>query len=375
MSRKSRKLISICLFPFTIWYAVGIAIRNFMFVIGLKKQTAPRVTTISVGNLNMGGSGKTPLVDFILSTLSPLHPTALVSRGYGRHSKGCVIAEGLPDPRQIGDEPAMLATKHPEVTVCVSERRLIGINRLLQRENPPQLVVLDDAYQHRYVKPAINILCTEYDHPFTADNILPFGNLREFRSAKRRANIVIVTKSPKSLPPITKQNLIADLNLMPYQRVYFSYLEYGNPYPLGSSALDGKPQGYLSDMDQILAFTGIAHPASLISYLKSKSTTTHLSFADHHEYTTRDIQRVIDSFNKLPGNNKCIITTEKDAIRLNENLRGLLQGVPVLVQPIEMRFHDTNSINFEQSIKSSVAENITFRGRLSTTKLNQYFHR
>ena len=204
-----RTTISWLIFPLTMWYAVGVAVRNFLYAVGLLKQEAPHVTTIGVGNLATGGTGKTPHVEYLLRLLSGKYRTAMLSRGYKRQSKGYVLDDGSHDPLLLGDEPALVAAKHPEVQVAVCNDRLEGVHRLIapvpvvtdeadadeeqEAPSPIQLIVLDDVYQHRRIKPSINILLTEYQHPFFRDHILPYGNLREFRSDRDRASIVIVT--------------------------------------------------------------------------------------------------------------------------------------------------------------------------------------
>ena len=207
-----RKTISWFLFPLTVWYAVGVCFRNLLFALGIKSQTAPPVTTIGVGNLCTGGSGKTPHVEYLLRLLSGSYETALLSRGYRRKTSGFVLDDGCHSPSRLGDEPSMLALKFPNVTVAVCEKRVEGVHQLLKRDPAPQLIVLDDVFQHRYLKPTVNILLTEYGNPYFKDHILPFGNLREFRSARRRADIVIDTKSTSSLNPIYRHNYHSTLS-------------------------------------------------------------------------------------------------------------------------------------------------------------------
>lgn len=359
-----RKTISYVLFPLTMWYAVGVAVRNLLFTLGIKKQTAPHITTIGVGNLTTGGSGKTPHVEYLLRMLADKYPTAMLSRGYKRKSKGFVLDDGNHDPAQLGDEPAMLAAKFPQVQVAVCEKRVEGVKRLMSVEQGaesvekrPQLIILDDVFQHRAIKPNINILLTEYGHPYYKDHILPYGNLREFRSARHHAGIVIVTKCPALLNPIERHNIIADLRLENYQKVFFSYLKYG-PFV----TIDGTPADIdLRRMDGVLAVTGIAHPEPMLAELRRSCKVHHLGFADHHDFTKGDIARIRSSFEAIGGERKIIITTEKDAMRL----RGLTDGLPVYGLPIEVAFHKENGVDFNQVIESAVRENISFLSKLS----------
>lgn len=374
-----RTTISYILWPLTMWYAVGVAVRNFFYSVGLKKQEAPHITTIGVGNLCTGGSGKTPHVEYLLRLLSHNHRVAMLSRGYKRKSKGFVLDDGSHDAIQLGDEAAMIAAKYPDVQVAVCEKRIDGVKRLMslelegkspepdddnaaltpdtERESSPEVIVLDDVFQHRAIKPSINILLTEYRHPYFRDHILPFGNLREFRTARYRATMVIVTKCPAVLNPVEKHNIIHDLKLQNYQKVFFSYLKYGD-----LRSMDGHDAGIdLRHMDRVLVVTGIAHPEPMVEELRRSCKVQHMAFPDHHAYNKRDMDRIREAFGALQGQRKVIVTTEKDAVRL----RGLTEGLPFYVLPIEVTFHKESDKDFDQIIGSSVRENISFLSKLS----------
>lgn len=374
-----RTTISYILWPLTMWYAVGVAVRNFFYSVGLKKQEAPHITTIGVGNLCTGGSGKTPHVEYLLRLLSHNHRVAMLSRGYKRKSKGFVLDDGSHDAIQLGDEAAMIAAKYPDVQVAVCEKRIDGVKRLMslelegkspepdddnaaltpdtERESSPEVIVLDDVFQHRAIKPSINILLTEYRHPYFRDHILPFGNLREFRTARYRATMVIVTKCPAVLNPVEKHNIIHDLKLQNYQKVFFSYLKYGD-----LRSMDGHDAGIdLRHMDRVLVVTGIAHPEPMVEELRRSCKVQHMAFPDHHAYNKRDMDRIREAFGALQGQRKVIVTTEKDAVRL----RGLTEGLPFYVLPIEVAFHKESDKDFDQIIGSSVRENISFLSKLS----------
>lgn len=354
-----RTTISYLLFPLTMWYAVGVAVRNILYALGLKRQEAPHITTIGVGNLSTGGTGKTPHVEYLLRLLADKYPTAMLSRGYKRRTKGYVADDGSHDTALLGDEPAMVATKFPQVQVAVCEKRIEGVRRLMEQaeEERPKLIILDDVYQHRRIKPNINILLTEYRRPFCKDRILPYGNLREFRSGRYRAGIVIVTKSPAVLNPVDRHNLVHDLHLQNYQKVFFSYLKYGQ-----LAAMDGTTTDIdLHKMDCVLALTGIAHPEPMIEELRRSCKVQHIAFPDHHNYTKRDMARVREAFEAIRGERKIIITTEKDAMRM----RGLTDELPVYTLPVEVAFHKEKDIDFDQVIESTVKENISFLNKLS----------
>ena len=372
-----RTTISYVLFPLTMWYAVGVAVRNLLYALGVKRSEAPHITTIGVGNLCTGGSGKTPQVEYLLRLLSKDHNVAMLSRGYKRKSKGYLLDDGAHDPQLLGDEPAMIAAKFPQVKVAVCENRVEGVRRLMEKpvlpeveDNPdnqdtpeppedttPDVIILDDVFQHRRIKPNINILLTEFRYPYFRDRILPYGNLREFRSGRYRASIVIVTKCPALLNPVDKHNIIADLRLQNYQKVFFSYFKYGE-----IKSLDGRAANIdLRKLDGVLAVTGIAHPEQMVEEIKKSCRVQHLAFADHHNYSKRDIGRIRDAFEAIKGERKIIITTEKDAVRL----RGLTGDLPVYVLPVEVAFHKEKDLDFDQVITSSVKENISFLSKLS----------
>ncbi|MBR1765543.1 MAG: tetraacyldisaccharide 4'-kinase [Bacteroidales bacterium] len=372
-----RKKISYVLFPLTMWYAVGVRFRNVLYALGIRKQTAPHVTTIGVGNLSTGGSGKTPHVEYLLRLLSERYATAMLSRGYRRRSKGFQLDDGSHDTALLGDEAAMVARKFPQVQVAVCEKRVEGVRRLMELADlsapdddpsavgagkqgptlPPQLIILDDVFQHRAIKPSINILLTEFRHPFYNDHILPYGDLREFKSARFRAGIVIVTKCPPVLNPVDRHNIVQDLGLQNYQKVFFSYLTYG-----ALRRLDGSEASIdLRRVDSVLVVTGIAHPEPMVAELKRQTRVQHLAFADHHEFSNSDLVRIKSVYEALPGNSKLIVTTEKDAQRL----RGKDEGLPLFVLPVEVAFHKQNDQDFDALIESSVRENISFLSKLS----------
>ena len=361
-----RKTVSWALFPLTMWYAVGIWFRNLLFSLGVKKQVAPSVTTIGVGNLCAGGAGKTPMAEYLLRLLSGQFETAFLSRGYHRKTSGFVLDDGSHSPSRLGDEPAMIGQKFPKLTVAVCAKRVAGVRHLMERDMPPQVIVLDDVFQHRYIKPTINILLTEYDKPYFKDMIMPYGDLREFRSAYRRANIIIVTKAPEHINPIDRHNFITRLKLKSYQKVFFSNIHYLNPLPLmGTAELP------LNTIDHVLAVTGIAHPESMLQYVATLCNVTPMQFADHHRYTVSDIKRIRKAFEQMQGSRKLILTTEKDAVRFRELANtDILAGLPIYYLPIEVCIHPASDNDFDHSIVSVVHENVSFLDRMHKSKFN-----
>lgn len=355
------------------WYAVGVAFRNFFFTIGLKKTTAPHVTTIGIGNLVCGGTGKTPHAEYLIRLLQQQYRVAYVSRGYRRSSKGFVICDGEPDPVLLGDEAAMVARKYPGIIVAVCEKRVQAIHRLLAlpADRVPQVILLDDAYQHRYIKPSCNILLTDYSHPFYKDHILPFGDLREFRNGKDRANIIIVTKVPGCLNPIVRHNMLMDLNTQPYQKIFFSCMEFGTPYSaLAPETGQQHNDTLLQTTDHFMVVTGVAHPESLTLHLKQYGTVTERHFGDHHVFSSLELQQLRGDFDAIAAVNKIIVTTEKDLARLTAQQRNELQGLPLYAIPVRVKVLDSPDFSFDSIILSHVKENNFFLNKLATTKLS-----
>lgn len=361
-----RKTVSWLLFPLTMWYAVGVWFRNLLFDLGIKRQVSPNITTVGVGNICAGGAGKTPHVEYLLRLLSDQYPAALLSRGYHRKSHGFVLDDGGHNATRLGDEPAMVAAKFPNVQVAVCEKRVVGVKKLMQQTNPPKVVVLDDVYQHRHIKPTINILLTEYAKPYCNDLILPFGNLREGRRARYRANIVVVTKSPQILNPIDKHNMVSRLKLKPFQKVFFSYIHYCDPLPLmGTAPLP------LQTVESVLLVTGIADPEPMQQYISSFCNVSTIRFADHHRFTAADIRRIRRTFVQMDSARKLILTTEKDAARLREFAdKEVMSGLPIYYLPIEVRFHPSGDMSFDHTVQTIIHDNSLFQERMRNAKFD-----
>ncbi len=331
--RKLRFVVCVVFFPLTIWYAVVVSLRNWMYDRGVLKSYRASVRTIGVGNLIMGGSGKTPHTEWLLRRLGQSRSVALLSRGYGRKTQGFVLADSKSTAAEIGDEPDMIRRKFPHITVAACEERRIGLQQLQALPEPPQIVVLDDVFQHRQVRPDTSILLTEYGHPWCDDHILPFGNLREWRRGSQRADLVIVTKCPPTMSEKEQMQFRQRLRLRASQKLYFSTIEYKEPQPLFENNNTAK----LEEVDEVLLVTGIAHPETLERHLAAHTHVTPLRFGDHHDFSKADIQQIQEKYAQLSGTRKAIISTEKDASRLRY-WNTALQGLPILIVPIEVRF-------------------------------------
>ena len=295
-------------------YGLGVGFRNLLFEMGVLKSHSFDVPVISVGNITVGGTGKTPHVEYLIRLLKNKVHVAVLSRGYKRKSKGFVLSDKNTPMRMIGDEPYQIKQKFPDITVAVDKKRTRGITKLTEEGDGKKIgvVLLDDAFQHRYVKPGINILLVDYHRLVIYDRLLPAGRLREPVKAKDRADIVIVTKCPKDLKPMEFRVITKAMKLYPYQQLFFSTLDYDTPRGVFThepfkDKLDGK---------NILLLTGIASPEQLMHDLQElKSQITPMTFGDHHNFKHKDIEAINDTFAQMPEP-KMILTTEKDATRL-----------------------------------------------------------
>jgi len=310
---------------------------------------------ICVGNLNLGGTGKTPHTEYLIRLLKDEFRVATLSRGYGRKTKGYLLADSDDTADELGDEVMQYLTKFPGILVAVDEDRVEGVEKLLQSPDPPQVILLDDAMQHRSIRAGLTILLTEYQHLYTDDYLVPAGSLRDVKSAARRADIIVVSKAPAKLSESEKAAVIERLKPESRQRVFFSYLEHEKLRPMNDSA-----QRIIADnssIDSALLFCGIAHPEPLVNEMKSKFNSLDVvPFADHHPYRSDDIERIKQRYDRLPGEKKIIVTTEKDYARLIKNpYLCHFDSVPLFVAPVRVHFHQEDSINNE--IKSYVRKN------------------
>ena len=334
-----RLIICILLLPLTMWYAIGVAVRNLLFDWGLKRSVRPGAPTIGIGNLRVGGTGKTPHTEYLIRLLAGRR-VALLSRGYGRATKGFVLADDSSTASQIGDEPLMMARKFPQLTVAVCEDRVEGVRRLMEMPQKPDVVLLDDVYQHRHIRPALNILLTEYGDPYCNDHILPFGNLREGRRGRHRADIVIVTKCPEHLGVDEQQEMRCKLKLDDRQQLFFSYISYAEPVAVYDAVM-------ADAVEEVVLVTGIAHPEPLVKHLSEKYRVHHLRFADHHPFGEDDCERIIETYNRLKNSRTVVFTTEKDAARMRDaEARRHLQSLPLFYIPIEVKLENDSLFDF-----------------------------
>jgi tetraacyldisaccharide 4'-kinase len=344
------------LLPLSWLYGFGVSLRNRLFDLGMLPQQEFSIPVIDVGNITVGGSGKTPHVEYLVRLLRDKMKVAVLSRGYKRKSRGYVLASDDTPMHDIGDEPYQMKRKFPDIYVAVDKNRRKGISHLTDDEatRDVDIILLDDAYQHRYVKPGINILLVDYHRLIIYDKLLPAGRLREPMKGKNRADIVIVTKCPKDLKPMEFRVLTKALNLYPYQGLFFTCIDYDELQPVFN-----KTQS-LPNMSSanVLLLTGIASPRQMELDLKNRCRSiTPLSFGDHHQFNDRDAARISEAFARLPEP-RIIITTEKDASRL-EATPALTSEVrqALYVLPIRIRFMLDQEEHFNHKIISYVRKN------------------
>ncbi len=321
------------LLPFALIYRCVAVVRNRLFDWGILKSKAYGVPVIVVGNITVGGTGKTPHVEYLVRMLGAKRRVAVVSRGYGRSTSGFVEVRPESDVRSVGDEPLQIKRKFPDVLVAVDEVRTHAIDHLLAAD-AADTFILDDAFQHRHVRAGLNIVLVDYNRPIFNDLMLPAGRLREPRCGISRANVVLVTKCPKTLTDTERQEFSRKLKLSPEVLAFFTTFGYGQLVPIGNSPVDAE----LSGATAVVA-TGIARPERLYQHLTdSGAKVVGLKFPDHHFFTTDDIDKVITDYQSVESELKMVVVTEKDAMRLTPELTARLSGVPVYYLPIQVEF-------------------------------------
>jgi tetraacyldisaccharide 4'-kinase len=325
------------LFPFAVLYGFITSIRNFLFDYGILKSYSFPIPVIAVGNLSVGGTGKTPQIEYLIRLLSNKYKIATLSRGYKRKSEGFILANTTSNAEILGDEPFQFYKKFPNIQVAVDANRKNGIEQLLSQSNKPDVILLDDAFQHRKVKAGFYILLTAYNDLFINDFMLPTGNLRESRSGAKRADMIIVTKCPRDISELA-QNKIKKSLLRENEKqaeVFFTFIDYDDKIYSNNKTLNVNE---VKTVDKLL-LAGIAKPESFFAYLQSENDEC-LMYPDHHHFSEKEIVEI-----KEKAKNKIIITTEKDFVRLNEKL----PNDSLFYLPIKSSFVN-NSTDFDKQI-------------------------
>ena len=327
------KPIRILLFPFSLLYALVVKVRNWCFDKKILASTSFNLPVICIGNLAVGGTGKSPMVELLIRLLKDRYAIAVLSRGYKRKTRGYALANESTTALDIGDEPMQFHLKFPEVAVAVGEERIVAIPQLLHDRPETSAIILDDAFQHRAVKAGLNVLLTDCSNLFTRDWWLPSGDLRDAPSSYRRADIIIVTKCPDNLSEHHRRDITIEIDPRPHQQVFFSAIRYGQPYHITRQT-----QAVVDDTVEVLLVTGIANPAPLKRWLNDHSRTYYeLAYGDHHIFSIDDLHTMTRRFSAITAEKKLILTTEKDAVRLIK-FRQELEEWPFYVLPIEPAF-------------------------------------
>ena len=338
------------LYPLTLLYGGITDLRNKLFDWQVVSSQQYNLPVISIGNITVGGTGKTPLSEYIIGLLKDNHQVALLSRGYKRQTKGALIAQDNSSVSEIGDEPYQMLRKFPQLKVAVAEKRVEGMDLLLSQIKP-DVILLDDAYQHRYVKPGLSLLVIDYHRPLWKDYPFPAGNLRETKSGQRRADIIVVNKCPGEMTLRDKNEWIKKIKPLNHQQVFFSTIGYSAPMSMVMS--NAQPSQWASTT--IIGLAGIARPEVFFSYLNTKYNVREtLVFPDHHNFTSLDVARIAAAFD-AQGSEAILLTTEKDAVRLNE-----LEALPdelkkrICYIPIELQILFDEATIFDKLITDYV---------------------
>lgn len=340
------------LLPFSFIYSGITSMRNLMYDRGWKRSVRFSVPVICVGNITVGGTGKTPCIEYLIRLVSESHKPSLISRGYRRKTKGLLMATSLSDADEIGDEPFQMKRRFPNLPIVVSADRVLGINHLI-RNSDTDVVLMDDGFQHRSVKAGLYVLMTDYHRPMWNDYTFPAGMLREPASGRRRAAIIIVNKCPNHLSQEEQESIRKRLIVNGEQNLFFTRIKYGNFKSFSSESGMGDVA-----YDTIIAVSGIGNPHPFHAYLKQKARTiVEMPFGDHHHFTQEDLDGVEHQFVAAQCVNKCVVITEKDAARLHGvDLSGYGFASHLLFLPIELEFLNGKN-KFDQLIEQYVGKN------------------
>jgi tetraacyldisaccharide 4'-kinase len=338
------------LFPIYLIYWAIISFRNFLYSKKIFKSSSFDLPIITIGNLSMGGTGKTPHTEYLIRLLQDSQKVTTLSRGYGRKTNEFIIAEEGDTASIIGDEPLQYFLKFPKINVTVEKKRVLGVLYLLHFLPDTDVILLDDAFQHRALKAGLNILITDYSKPYYSDDLIPFGELREPKNGAERAQIIIVSKCPENFSEKEKKQCIDKIN-RPSIPIFFTKMKYENCYhALSKEPLDGSLKDY-----EVLLVTGIAKPKNLTEYLNQQGVKySNIAFTDHHKFTKKDIQRIREKFDTFTSAKKIILTTEKDYARMIEH--NEFQSLPIYCLPIVVEFIE-NKEQFDQIIVDYVKQN------------------
>jgi tetraacyldisaccharide 4'-kinase len=346
---------SLLLYPFSIFYRLITDIRNLLFETGILPSEGFSIPVICVGNITVGGTGKTPHTEYLIDLLRKEFKVAVLSRGYKRKSKGFRIATMSSTVSEIGDEPLQVFRKFPEILVVVDRDRGRGIKTIMKQHPETEVIILDDGFQHRSVKPGLSILLTDYNRLITRDYLIPYGNLRENRNNRKRASVILVSKTPEEIPESSMADIMKELKPHQEQRLFFTSISYNDLMPLFENSVlknDILP-GKNPENNGAVLITGIAVPDSFHQFLgKHFKEIIHLNFPDHHYFSENDIEKIKTAWKSLRSQEKILITTEKDAVRLreftniNDSLKRAFYYIPVRVNFLKNKQHEFDNLIF-----------------------------
>ncbi len=342
---------------FSLIYGAVTEIRNSFFDLGILKTKSFDLPIISIGNLAVGGTGKTPHTEFLIQQVSKNFKIAVLSRGYKRETRGFVLADKNSTAKTIGDEPYQLFGKFPAITVAVDEKRVRGVEQLLKQKPDTELILLDDAFQHRYIKPGLSVLLTDFSKLYTDDFMLPYGSLREYPKNSYRADIIIVTKCPENMKAEDCKDITNKLKPAKHQSLFFSAFNYGKIYPVYPDIIS-KPAMEINNATSVLLLTGIENPQPMLEWVQKKtSRVTTKFFPDHHDFSVNDITDIEKDFAVLKEG-KFILTTEKDAARLKSNpyLTATIKE-NLYALPLEVKILNNEQDTFIKKIQDYVSKN------------------
>ncbi|MGL6021984.1 MAG: tetraacyldisaccharide 4'-kinase, partial [Chitinophagaceae bacterium] len=339
------------LFPFAVLFSCIMRIRHFLYNKKIFSSVEFNLPVICVGNLALGGTGKSPMIEYLVNLLKNNFAIASLSRGYKRKTEGYLMVSEKSSAVEVGDEPFWLKIKHPDIAVVVCEDRVKAVPFLLYDYPFTEVLLLDDAFQHRAIKAGLNIVLSDYKRLYYNDYCVPYGTLRDVRSAIHRANIIIITKCPNELSVQEKKSIIKHIFPESQQQVFFTYIEYGNPYHI----LDTKKKIKLKNDLSIILITGIANPTTLIHYLVQKTKKIeHIKFKDHHLFSVEDFLHIIEKFDAIKGK-KILFTTEKDAVRLMK-FKQYWKQLAIYVIPIQVKFLFNEKENFNHIVLNYIKQ-------------------
>jgi tetraacyldisaccharide 4'-kinase len=351
---------NILLYPISLLYGAITTIRNFLYDTGILPSEEFQFPIICVGNITVGGTGKTPHTEYIAGLLHENYRVATLSRGYKRKTRDFRIASSEGLVSEIGDEPMQIFRNYPDVLVTVDRKRVHGVNIILEEHPDIEVIILDDAFQHRSITPGFSILLSDYERLIFEDHMLPYGNLRESKDNMRRADVILITKTPENISPIQRRIIVKEINKSPYQNLYFTSFRYKPPVPIfEESSHNIEPETIKGINCGIVLVTGIANPKPLKEYLeKSFNEIIHLSFPDHHNFNEKDLDTIISAYEELKSESRYLFTTEKDAVRLREftNIAEPIRSAFFYI-PIGVYFLNEDKDEFDNLIIDYVRKN------------------